>query len=203
MAKNRTGDVPLPLLSAALDDIWTLRAAGAYEADVMRGLIGYQTMPLGARQTLAACADILHDVAAGKAAARRAALDDADFHIEDSLAAPPTASEWEKMARAREQMRLTAATVPAPLYYRARDEVVATRELFAVVAHWLTGALSYRHLPGRSALDKTVARLVDASEGDPTSAYVKVGIRRLRHALRRAGHPTTLTRSNYESEDRA
>lgn len=203
MAKDHTGNVPLPLLSAALDDVWTLRAAGAYEAALLRAAVGLRTMPRTARETLAACAGQLDDIAAGRSKECRDAATDIEHDIEDSGLAPQQAAQWERHARSREQMHLTDATAPTALYARTLGEVVAARELIAQVAYWLGGLLHYRSLPARAAIRDQIARLAQASEGDPLQAYSHIGITELRHALRRAGLPVSLTRANYESETSA
>lgn len=202
MSHQTTNQAPLPLLSAALDDLWVLRAAAAYESTLLHEAYRVPSAPAGAQFILRALADNLDAVAAGRAVHERdvqrvrveAALVESGAHV-------PSAAQWQDEARTRENLSLTDATVDSGLLERAAREVWAARELFAAVSHWL-GSLSqnYSRLPRRSQLAGAAQRMAAAAVVTPDEAYSGVSTTDLRTALRSAGLPLLLTRGTYEKE---
>ena len=180
----------------ALDDIYALRTACAYEALVARGHLTYVTIPAQAGRLVAQVADHLADAAKGRARSMTV-TPPPDVRVMSRRAA-----ERAILARPRSTFMRSTEAAPVEQYERALDEILALRRVAAAAVPLLARAEEYRTFPAsrRSTVRSQIARLRRAAAGDQIAAYADISTEFRRLALREAGAPQTLTRHQWESE---
>jgi hypothetical protein len=185
--------VPLHHLSTALDEIYLLRSAVAYESDVNRAT-AEMNVPLGLSAVLDEVSNtLLIPAATGKA-----------YTIVGKNRVGFTRSGWEALRGLRRRPEQWAADeylVDEAAYLTALEEVRALRTIMARAAKRMPDVLLFKTLPAsrRPIVERQIDRMKTAST-DPTRAYATTSSRVMKYALVEVAGSGLLNASSFAAE---
>lgn len=183
--------VPLAHYSAALNEIYLLRTACAYEAMANRATQDMR-LPAAARALYAPIDAALLAAARGQA---RSGSVGSDVCFDRS--------GWETQRRLRHSPETDPShLVDEPSYLNALAEIHALRVVLGASADQMPHLLAFRTFPPsrRRIVESQIARMRSAASGQVWAYYGHTTTAVLKRALREAGAPDSLTRAQFEAE---
>lgn len=205
MTTNDT--ILIAVLSAALDEIWLLRAALAHEAEVLEGYLAFKSFPtsrrdIADRQLTRMRSAARGDVLSAYAGTSSLSLANAALQLRTqvSLTIEEFAAERARTSRAGSDSPVERDELAAAVEEVRRLRMAAAYERAVIDVHTHYAAFPKSCRPAAVAQQE---RLADAARGRVSVAYAGTSASVLSGALVSAGADPCLTRGQYQAELRS
>jgi hypothetical protein len=191
-------NIPLSVYSAAMDEIYALRAGCAYEAQVIAATL-YMNVPKSARGVLESVQETLLVPAAKGLAYMTVEVGPG----RDTARVAVDAAEWEKQHALSHLMTSPtngSSDVPVEDYHAALDEIAALRTILLRASAYVPAALRWTSFPKsrRSVHEEQQTRMVEASKCG--NLYLTKSGRSLSYALSEVAGSHIVTGQSFRKE---